>query len=425
MILRFSLENHASFRELTEFEFVATVRGEEPSYRMPSRHSKYGVLPAVGIWGANASGKSNMIQALAMFQRAVRDSHVKWLANEPVPFFPWRLDRGRAPTRLQLDFVLGDIRYALGFAIDASGFCEEWLYRWETAYRQVLYHRNPAEDQEYYFGPSLKGQKRQIASSTRRNALFLSNAAQSNHPQLLPVYDFISSHIRFENRIQLAGYPIFAENSALLEEGNRSRVLAVLGAADFGVRGMRAEPIEAPAVSEEDMSKYFTSEGLQLMAASAPPTKRVMMKIILSHGADEESAWELPPEFESRGTHVLLARLDDLLKCLSSGCLLVVDELETSLHPDLCAELVSLFTDPVVNASGAQLLFSTHSPRLLEYLRSDEVLLIDKSYAGESSVRAASDFKGTTKNLRESHRRGRIGGTPVVGDLRSAMSLGK
>lgn len=108
---------------------------------------------------------------------------------------------------------------------------------------------------------------------------------------------------------------------------------------------------------------------------------------------------------------------------LHAGGLLVIDELETSLHPDLCARLVDLFTREESNPKGAQLLFTTHVRDILGRLRRDEVVLVDKGEDGRSYLSAASDFRGIRKrdDLRVLHRRGQLGGVPDVSRFLQAM----
>jgi predicted ATPase len=102
---------------------------------------------------------------------------------------------------------------------------------------------------------------------------------------------------------------------------------------------------------------------------------------------------------------------------------LIVDEIDTSLHPDLCAAIVNLFTDPRTNPNGAQLLFSTHERDLLNHLRRDEVVLVDKGRDGASRLSVASDFDVRGRQeLRRVHAEGRLGGVPVLADLRAAWA---
>lgn len=405
MLLSFTLDNHRSFREAAELSFVATGRKDEPVWRMPSRYAANGVLPVVGVWGANASGKTNLIHALLFVRSAVRDSHARWEATSLVPWSPWglRTDVDARPSRFELELLVDDVRFTFGFEVLRGAFVEEHLYRWEGTRRQVLYSRNVSESEPWYFGPGLKGQRTRIAESTRANSLFLSAAAQANHPLLLTVYEAIVEGIRSGGPIGLRGYPIFNEAHPILAKGFRDSLVQLLSAADVGITGVEIEQRQG----EPEPGEVTQGEDRRF--------------IRLVHG--KENAWTLPPEEESRGTQILLARLADFVVTLRQGELLVLDEIDTSLHPDLCAALVALFTNGETNRKGAQLLFSTHDRDLLKSLRTDEVVLVDKGQDGASSLATASDYRGvrTREDLRRVHEEGRLRGVPVLGDLARAF----
>ncbi len=400
MFLRFTVENHGSFSQPAELSFVATSRSDSPDWRMPSRHVKHGVLPALGLWGANASGKSQLLGALGLLRSAVRYSQTRWEPNAGVPWNPFRMRYDGPPTVMELELLLDDVRHAFGFAITAAGFSEEWLYRWSGTRRQVIYHRDEMspDDETFYFGPSFKGQRKAIEDITRANSLFLSAGAQQNHELLLPIYDKIAGAIRIERGLT-ASPPVFAGQDPIVGPRLRPRLVKLLQLADLGVIDATVERAQARPGSHDEV------------------------RFRLVHRGEEGQTWTLDPMLESRGTHALIARCHDILYALDEGQMLVIDELDTSLHPDLCAALVDLFTDSASNPSGAQLLFTTHDRGLLSRLRADEVALIDKASDGRSTIRAASDFRGIRKrdDLRTAHQRGRIGGIPVLGNLAEAM----
>jgi hypothetical protein len=424
MLMRFLIENHQSFREPAELSFVATARKDTPDLRFPSHHAPHGVLPVVGVWGANASGKSNLLHGLLFLCRAVELSDVGQAATAPVQWSPWRLQRGEGapPTRMELDFLMGETRVHFGFRVDDRGFIEEWLYQWEGSRRQVLYHRDRTQDPGWYFGPSLKGRRADFAAETRDNSLYLSAAAQRNHPQLLPIHQAITQGIGRDARIGLTGHPTFSEDEPFLTPDLQPVLLRLIRAADLGITGIRIEEHEKKPDLPIELERVFQPEFVAKLA-NRPVRKR--MRLIFQRGQPGD-LWELPPESESRGTQIFLARITDVFNALRTGRLLVMDEIDTSLHPDLCIELVRLFTDPTTNPHRAQLLFATHDRDLLEHLRTDEVVLVDKGADGASMLRTASDYKGlrTRDDLRRVHAQGRLGGVPTVGHFGAALSRG-
>jgi alpha-D-ribose 1-methylphosphonate 5-triphosphate synthase subunit PhnL len=427
MFLRFTVMNHGSFRDQAELSFIATARRDEPAWKMTSAHVTHGVLPTLGLWGANASGKSQLIDSLLFMRDAVHTSHALWPATARVPWNPWRLDLSGPPTRMELELLIDDVRFAFGFTLSEIGFAEEWLFRWEGSRRQILYHRDATqpEPKRFYFGPSLRGSRQAIAAMTRANSLFLSAAAQQNHDILLPVYRAIVDGMQPGLPIELRGHPLFDADDTIFDDRDRAKLIRLLQAADIGVCDVKVETADDDAMTlmsrlPQDLDQIFKPE---FIAQVQQHRSRKRSRLLLVHRSEDGDSWSLPPELESRGTQVLIVRIRDVLRSLARGTLLVVDELDTSLHPDLCAAIVDLFTAEATNPSGAQLLFTTHDRGLLARLRTDEVVMVDKSWSGVSSIRAGSDYKGlrTRDDLREAHEQGRIGGVPVLSEFGAAL----
>ena len=343
-----------------------------------------------------------------------------------VPSSPWMgtFTESRPRTRYVLDFTLADdassaqVRHQYGFAHDRSAFVEEWLYRWPAHRRQILFERYADQKEPWYFGPSFHGPKATLADQTRPNALFLSAGAHHNHPLLTSIYRAFSSGIRPESEIELRGFPLFHEPAAILAEERRSAVREVLRAFDLGCTGFRVQPLEMrPPPGLFDMLRPEVAE--RVRASMAENADRKLYQIVLERTAADGSVWTLPPEHESRGTQILLQRINDLLT-VQEG-LLIIDELETSLHPDICRAIIELFSTGAKNPSGRQLLFATHNRELMDHLRKDSVVLVEKNLEGVSHLSTAADFRAIRKReqLSRLHARGRVGGVPVLGSLDS------
>jgi len=419
MILRFGVENFRSFRDRAELSFVSTARRDEPSHRFESPGAAHGVLPVVGLWGANASGKSNLLFALVELHGLVKRSFTGLQPGQPVPWAPWRLDKGgdAPPTTMDIDLLVDGVRHHYGFRYSSERIIEEWLYAWPVGSQRVLFHRNHDEDDPWYFGPSLKDTRR-VQKATRPNSLYLSAAAQHNHAYLGQVYKALVGSMVAVPLLDTKGHPVFAPSSALLEPSLRPVLMSLLAAADFGVTGVRE--VELPEATENLRANLSSSGNPDFDGFLADIEQRGPLKELwLTHGAPGEDGWESPPALESRGTHVFLHRMDLMFQVLRNGALWIIDEIDMSLHPDLCRAIVQLFTNPSVNKAGAQLLFTTHDRGLLSVLRTDEVVLVEKGRDGASTLHVASDFKTyrTRDDLRQVHEQGRIGGVPVLGDL--------
>jgi len=420
VLLRFGIRNHTSFREPTELSFVANSQADAPTWRMTARDAPHGVLPALGVWGANASGKSNLLRAVLAFRKYVKDSFTGLERDAPLPWSPFALRTGEAdpPTHMDVDLILAGQRYHYGFRFTSRGVVEEWLYAWPRHRRQVLFHRDHTQADPWHFGANLGGQRQVIARVTRPNSLFLSAAAQHDHEQLVAVYRAITDAIVAERRVELYGHPLFKADSPILDPALRPLVTKFLAAADLGVLDIRAEEVPVVAEGPGEGAAGLSSEalrGVSEIVARAQP----FYKVHLRHGLAGSESWELVPEMESRGTQILLRRLEDMLRVLRGGGLLVLDEIDTSLHPDLCGALIELFTTESANPRGAQLLFATHNEDLLKYLRRDEIVLVNKDVEGASTIRTASqypDLRGRD-DVGRAYAQGRIRGVPALGNL--------
>jgi hypothetical protein len=415
-VIRFIVENFRSIRDRVELSFESTALSDEPLFRIPSTRTHHGLLPVVGIYGANASGKSNVVDALLEFRDAVGQSF-SLKPDQSMPWSPWRMDRSATapPTRLELEFEHEGVRYLYGYVHRDTCVEAEWLHQWPAHRRQVVFERDIESDPVWYFGPSMTGPRQQLSDQTRNNCLFLSLAKQQNHELLTRVAAAIGAGIRNESEIELRGYPIFSPRAAIVRPEHRELVINLLRAGDLGVVDLLVEEVDMEIPDEvlQRLPAQPAAHLRELMATNDKPRR-----IVLLHESDDQSEpWSLAPGLESRGTQILLQRINDVLEHRDG--LLIVDELETSLHPDLCAALLHVFTRSGSNSGGRQLLFTTHSRDLLGGLRADEIVLLDRKN-GSTCLRAMSDYRSQKvrgrADFRALHERGLVGGVPILGD---------
>jgi uncharacterized protein len=184
VLLRFRVANHRSLRDEQELSLVAQPRKGEAKPTGPVPET---VLVA-GIYGANASGKSNVLDALMFLADAVKDSFAKWPATGGVPRRPFLLDPGMKsrPSLYEADVVVEGVRYTYGFEVDDQRVLSEWLYSYPTGSRKRMLFERASDD--FQFGRTLGGQNSAIAKLTRPNALFLSVAAANSHRLLTVIF---------------------------------------------------------------------------------------------------------------------------------------------------------------------------------------------------------------------------------------------
>ncbi|WP_421107806.1 AAA family ATPase [Streptomyces sp. NEAU-S77] len=417
MLLSFRVANHRSIRIEQELSLVATElnEGTARATGVRSESKSVSVLPALGLFGANASGKSNALSALRFMRQAVLESFADWGKDAGVPREPFALahEAQEETSLFEVDLLLGKsrVRYTYGFELSDERVEAEWLHAYPSGRRQVWFDREAGrsddEGSEFRFpGSGLKGHKDLIESSTRPNALFLTVGAALNHPQLSAV------HRWFVNNLWLVttGSDVPARTSWTRDQLTdprtgpvlRDRLAALLAAADLGITGMAVDP-----ESGEVQLLHRTADG------SSEPL----------------DFWEQ----ESLGTHAWFAFLGPLLRVLEGGGVLLADELDSSLHPLLAAEVIRLFQDGEANPRLAQLIFTTHDATLLgpsvveRPLDRDQVWIALKSGEGESMLYPLTAARKARRdeNLERRYLHGHYGGVPRVttGEIARQITL--
>ncbi len=434
MLLRFGVENHGSIATYQELQLTATALkdGAEGLFTLGQDGTEgkaLRVVPVVGIYGANASGKSTLLKAFGFFCDGIVTSHVGQTSSAKTPFFPFRLDEESRtkPSRYDADIVLENVRYHYGYTLDGKKIINEWLYSFDlTANRQVrsiLFMRETADSLkiEFYFGKSLRGENKQISKFVRSNSLFLSAAAQNAHPQLTPIFDFFYKQIaqRLEGDVESQKIPAQLTTYFSSDEARKATAIQFLKAADVGISGMdfSKTPVgEKETLLMQDFEQLLrkhlpTEEGLSLV-------QKEKAKVSLLHIGAEGKNYPISLNNESTGTLALLQLLGPAFARLSSGGILMVDELNSALHPLVSRELIRLFSSPATNPGRAQLIFTTHDTNLLSggLLRRDQIWFTEKDHGGASHIYALSDIKvRANDNLERGYLMGRFGAIPFVG----------
>lgn len=454
MLLRFSVGNHRSIRDAQELLLTASERIKPEERRgtvFPVAAIQEDALPAVALYGSNASGKSNTIEALYWMRQLIVSSHADMKPTSPIPRQPFLLDDDSQakPTQLECTFTLGCAEelssngqttkevppvYTYGFKYTEKEICEEWLYQEaaeEEQDNQLLFRRTTIDGEiTLEVTDSQLSEENQIIEIirkiTRPNSLFLSAAAQNNHPKLLKIYKYFFEMI-------FIGRPEFIKESSVADcfsdfrdQGKLKDILNILKQADIGITDITVRQTNLPENQIETMRELskiipqVISKHTPFEAQIVSPGSMSVKQLDFIHSIDDGKPRSLGYESESRGTQILLTLLMPALHVLYEGLVLVIDELDTSLHPDLSRSLLSLFHRKASNPHGAQLLFSTHDVTLLDsdVLQQDEIWFTDKDSDGASRLTPLTDFKlpppGEVRHgdIEQAYRRGRFGGVP-------------
>lgn len=430
MLISFRVENFRSINDEAELSLVVPAWVETDHAVTPMNgagHMKVGTVAA--IFGSNASGKTNLIRAIWQMAAMVTDSHQRWKPHGGVPHSPFfAAPYSEQETMFDLDFMLDGDRYQYGFRFDMKRVTEEWLYSFPKHRPRLLFDRDADREEEYRFGRALRGKTQVIADLTRDNSLFLSAAAANNHSQLTPVAEWFDRHIDRstpEDRKMRVKYGL---SRAIGDDQRKQRTLKLLRSADLGIEDFR--------LVEHEMDDETRSRVTNIVKALDPEAdikkvdwNELAQQAQFAHRVEAGTSFLTLSE-ESDGTRAWLALVGTLLDVLEDGRLLIVDELDASLHPQLTSEVVRIFHNSDLNTGGAQLIFNTHDPSLMGTLlgdaplRRDEVWLTEKGNDGGTRLYPLTDFRPRkAENLERGYLQGRYGGVPFINSALATEAL--
>ncbi len=352
-------------------------------------------VPVAAVYGANASGKSNLFDALNFMASAVRDSFGRWSPDGGVPRQPFKLDPEAAaqPSGFVAEFIADGVRHTYGFEVDDRIVREEWLYSYPEKRKRILFEREGGEVKVGTTVGDLRGKLDVLTSLMRPNALFLSVAAQSNVAQVAPAHRFLTEKLAFRSR-GVRRQDLDRVARALQADGG-DRLVDLVRCADMGIVGI---DVAARSRAEESLRDLLVREG--------GPALPISEELRFTHAGGSRT---LTFDEQAGGTKDWLVLLPDLLDALDGGGTLVLDEVDTNLHPLLTAQLIRLFQNPETNTRRAQLMVITHDPTLLgvqlgeDIIRRDQVYFIAKGRDGASRVSALSDFHPRKEENRQRH----------------------
>ncbi len=412
MLLDFTVQNYRSFGRECSVSMVASSDKQllETNTGATGNKSIPRIVRTAVIYGANASGKSNLLRGLQLMRGVVLES-ARLRPEQNYNVQPFLLDKTlkTKPTLFEVTIILDSKRYQYGFEFTPTRIIREWLLVYENAKPQKWIDRryNFENDKEVFeFSSHLLGQKRSWQEATRPNALFLSTAVQLNSDQLRPLYNWFAESLV----VLLDGgnlIPDHSTNMVQTREGHEA-IRSLLSSADITISAISVVPkkgftqtINFDAANGKSEATSIESEFL------VPEFTHEVAGVSANFGLQDES----------HGTQKLFALLGPLIDIIKEGKVLVIDELDRSLHPLLVRQIVQTFQDSSLNRSSAQLLFSTHDTSLLdnELFRRDQIWLTEKQTDQSSKLVSLSEFSPRKNEAFEKgYLSGRYGGVPIL-----------
>ncbi len=421
MLLTFRAENVLSFRDPLELSLEATAKAEEGVPRLlPWREggkTSVRVLPAAGVFGANASGKTNLLRAMNDMRRIVVGSFRSGDRSSHIQRRSFRLDPDfqDAPSRFEIDVVLNGVRYEYGFIVDDTHVIREWARNYPHGKAAVLFEREEGEPPN--LGEKNRAKSRAVIEILRPNSLLLSAAGAADHPDLLPLYAWFSSNLMLAEASSRERR--WAYTTQLLAQQDRSaQILAMLHAADLGITDARIREPDPEFL--ERIRKVLAALEVDSKIDTSELDSDSFLGIALSHRGSHGDV-EFDSSEESLGTLVWLGLLGPVVEALARGTVLLADELESSLHPALVTQLVRTFQSTRTNPHGAQLIFNSHEAGLLgnsvedRVLGRDQVWFTEKLNDGRTRLYPLLDLNPRkAEAVSRRYLAGRYGATPII-----------
>ena len=441
MLIRFSVENFLSFKEESSLNMLATSDKLHRHHLLPNKKKKP-LLRTAALYGANGSGKSNLIKAMAFAQKLILEG-VR--PKRRIGVTPFRLERScwQEPSRFDFFFKYMYVIYTYGFVVDERQVREEWLFAVYNVREVLLFERVTSENgrTEVEVGPTFakkQTKKHQfvsfIAEGTRPNSLFLHELYEKNVAEIAPLTDWflrVLTIIGPESRYRDLIFDAHGDATFLNFVGD------FLKAADTGVDTIVTEEITVDteqflAEFPEDFRTKLLDIGTnERVLFSTPDDRRfammrqengdlTLLKLKARHTlADDEGHIDFEMEQESDGTRRLMDLLPALLHSKSSEKVYLIDELDRSMHPLLSKMFLHAFLDDA-DCGRSQLIITTHESQLLnkELLRRDEIWFTEKDKDGGSHLYSLAEFKVRNDlKLGKGYLDGRFGAIPFCGDV--------
>lgn len=416
MLVEFTVKNYRSIRDEARLSMEATHLvgmnaevDEATTFVAPDGRR---LLRSAVLYGANASGKSNVIKAL---QICLAFTRLSTAGDETmlIPVDPFRLDErtSAAPTEMEITVIVGKTAYRYGFRATAQEVVEEWLYHRPAKKELRLFSR---KGREITIGARFPEGER-LETKTRKNALFLTVCAQFDGP----VAKSVLSALQTASAYNLSDQVGAATTAGLL---NLRAMVGFLGKADLGIQAFRprtdAGDTPADMRPAEGVAKWMDAVGRSPLVVETTHRGRGLA------GESVPVVFRLDRE-ESDGTRKLFELAGFLFMDLLAGQLCVVDEIDARLHPALTRKIVELFNSSQTNPKNAQLVFATHDTHLLDpaLFRRDQVWFTEKDSDGATDLYSLAEVKGVRENesFEKAYLGGRYGAVPILNRFLDAV----
>jgi len=417
MIIEFSVKNYRSIKELQTLSMVAapikSKYSELDTNNVIPVSDKLSLLKSVAIYGANGSGKSNLIKAFYTMLIFIRDSFKNDQLGEVI-FEPFELNQEspNEPTFFQLIFVCEKIRYRYGFEVFDNVVKSEWLFGTPDKKEVYFFTR---ESSNIQINERQFSEGKDLVDKTSENNLFLNIAKAFNGKVSKRIFDYLNYKIAISTGLTDHGF----RNTTLTllkHETLKQQIISLLNFADFGIHDVSQKKMtidDLPENPPKDILADVAAGNLEFIFSKHP--------VYNAEGENVGFRMFLMDGQESDGTQKFFNYTGVVSTTLLQGKVLILDEFDARLHPMLTKKLVEMFNSPILNKNGAQLIFVTHDTNLLDntLLRRDQIYFTEKNKMQETVLYSLVDFKGVRNDAsyEKDYINGKYGAVPFLGDF--------
>lgn len=428
MLVDFSFGNFRSFKEDVFFSMEpASQNGKEHNIINTNMKRVPQLYRSSGIFGANASGKSNIIRAFMYFSFMVKNSSKSIVDdNFPPEFYALANGYDKQPMNFNIKFIVENTLYDYKFSLLTKIVIHESLYSYNISKngtnRAKLVFERQYTNGKMTFKKST-GILQSWCNEVLDNRLFLSdiiNNRKCELSEIKDVYDFITKKLIIADISMLnKGFSLNA-----IQEGHGEKIVNLVKKADLGL-----EDITVQNISSEEAIHMLIEAKKEVPAKIKQALIAGTAKIFDTksyHKTENGNIKEFDfNEMESEGTEKFLSITWPVLNAIENGDILIIDEMDNTLHPFLVQYIVDMFNNPGINKNNAQLIFASHAYYLMDgkHLTRDQIWLVDKSINNgfSSSLYSLSDFKDILKrkntSFKEAYMDGVYGAVPNIEDF--------
>lgn len=392
MIVEFSVANYLSFKESVTLSMVSSTNREFSNTHVFQTDNEMKLLKSAAIYGANGSGKSNICKALSFMLNFIRTSSKETQVGEKIDVSPFKLstETDQKPSSFELVFILDKVMYRYGFEVDSDQVVAEWLFGTTKNKEIKLFFRQGDQfDVTKNFKEGFDWENK-----TRRNALFLSVIAQFKGEISARIVEWLNKNVNVISGLR-GDYHAFSKK--MIKDPEFKNLYAkCLKAADIGIEDL--------LVLEQELNIEELPEEIRVLVSKNKVVYDSTVVKMLHKKYDAEGNVVSLEKFdldddESEGTRKLFSVLGPILDTLKSGKVLVVDELDSSLHPLITKDLVKFFHSTETNPNNAQLIFNTHDTNMLnnKIFRRDQIWFTEKDTYGASHLYSLVEYSNNSK----------------------------